>query len=678
VKNKWLTLLQRTSCGSIVMVIAIVAVASVPGLAATGRVIAHNTPGFVATAKNLGAQDPATQVELSLWLRLHNQNALEALAQDLYDPKSPNFRHWLKSSDIKARFAPTDAEVKTVEQFLGDHNLKVERVGPNNYFVRAEGTVADVQKAFAVQINRFQVGDEVRYANTSDPYIAGLAGSLVSTVYGLDDGKFENHYVRAGDVLGGKKKSASASVAQASENTFYTNDCFPGTTTQQFGPNGISESATYTGNAYGVPVSAGGQVCGYAPQDVYTAYNLTGLYNEGFHGEGQTIVIIDWCVFPSIQQDIDQFDSIYGLSSLTVGLVNTPGPEPCSAPNPEVDIDVEWAHTVAPGANIELVNATTSSFADVDEATTYAINYDLGKVISGSFGSPEALTALTVVQQESVIAMLGAVSGIGLNYSTGDFGDFEQYYGVKTVNAPADSPYATAVGGVSLALNSDSTIQFQTGWGNNATILASWSPNNDGVQVPPIAYGFQYGSGGGPSGAFAKPSYQKHLPGKTRQLPDISWLADPFTGVPVVYIADGAEIWGIYGGTSVACPMFSALWAIANQEAGVSLGQAAPYLYSLPEGTITDVLPYSSAINLKGTATTPKGSTNYSAAQLAAPLGNTRKFYSALWNDPYIGDDWNDWFALTFGTDTSLVVKPGWDNVTGLGTPNPQALADYF
>jgi len=118
-----------------------------------GKVVAHNTPRYVATATNLGVEDPSKVIEVSIWLQLHNRDQFDALTQSLYDPAFPNYRHWLKSKDISARFGPTAQEAKTVRQFLIDHNLKVVKTGPSNFYVRARGTVGDVEKAFQVQLN---------------------------------------------------------------------------------------------------------------------------------------------------------------------------------------------------------------------------------------------------------------------------------------------------------------------------------------------------------------------------------------------------------------------------------------------------------------------------------------------------------------------------------------------
>src|SRR5277367_1138872 len=86
-----------------------------------GKSVVNNTPSYVMTAKNLGAEDPAKVIEVSIWLQLHNRSQFDALTQSLYDRTSPNYRHWLKAKDI-ARFAPSAQEAKTVQQFFAAHN----------------------------------------------------------------------------------------------------------------------------------------------------------------------------------------------------------------------------------------------------------------------------------------------------------------------------------------------------------------------------------------------------------------------------------------------------------------------------------------------------------------------------------------------------------------------------
>jgi subtilase family serine protease len=229
------------------------------------------------------------------------------------------------------------------------------------------------------------------------------------------------------------------------------------------------------------------------------------------------------------------------------------------------------------------------------------------------------------------------------------------------------------VGGISLALNGSNEIKWQSGWGTNINLL-----DDQGLVSDPPLGSFYAGSGGGPSAFFSKPGFQHKLPGSFRLLPDISWIGDPFTGVVVAQSYNNVYPpleWFPVGGTSVACPMFSALWAIANQEAGTPLGQAARYVYSMPSSTITDIVPVGSSTNVTGTITDASGITSYSASALAEPLDGTTVFYDALWNIPL---NLNTVELVTFGTDTNLQTAPGWDDVTGLGVPKPKAFADFF
>lgn len=111
-------------------------------------------------------------------------------------------------------------------------------------------------------------------------------------------------------------------------------------------------------------------------------------------------------------------------------------------------------------------------------------------------------------------------------------------------------------------------------------------------------------------------------------------------------------------------PIFSGIWTIADQKAGKALGQAAPLLYKLPSTAINDVVPVSSPTNVAGAIFDANGATFYSSDTLLAPLYTTTQYFSAFWN---LSGEYVD---LSFGTDSSLTVTPGWDNVTGLGVPN--------
>jgi subtilase family serine protease len=685
---------------SYVTVVAAMSCTQLSASPVEGRLVTDNTPSYVATAKNLGAEDPARIIEVSIWLQPHNRSEFDALTQSFYDRTSSNYHHWLKQNEIAARFAPTAQEAKTVQEFIAAHNLKLVKMGPSNFYVRARGTVGDVEKAFHVQLNNYQVGDKTIRANASDPYVEGAAGPLVRAVSGLDTGEFE-HTLMVRPTSIGSSKISTAAAAQAptvSNSDFFSSQCFTGTEKESFSTNGDGELpiVTFSGNKLNLE-SRTSPGCGYTPAEIQTAYNLTGLYNEGFNGAGQTIAIVDWCGSFSIQADANAFSKKFGLPQLTSSnfrIIYTAHSECITFDQVEINLDVEWAHAIAPGANINLVVPPSPSFQDVDEAEFDVANRGLGNVLSGSFGAPEAFVAATELETESLIAEIGAATGISFNYSSGDSGNFALSDNfLPTVNTPADSPWATAVGGVTLALKSDNSIAWQAGWGNNVNELAAMGT----VADPPIG-AFFGGSGGGPSncvtkntisrpqictGGFLKPPYQQvSVPGKFRQLPDVSWLADPFTGAVIVISIPGQfpeQVFQVVGGTSLAAPMFSGLWAIANQEAlaggGTELGQAAPYLYSLPAGTVYDIVPVTSKTNVTGSIKDSNGITQYTAAQLASADPSEHQFVSAIWD---IFNLEETAAVVSFGTDNGLHTKAGWDNVTGVGTPNAKAFADFF
>jgi subtilase family serine protease len=249
---------------------------------------------------------------------------------------------------------------------------------------------------------------------------------------------------------------------------------------------------------------------------------------------------------------------------------------------------------------------------------------------------------------------------------------------VGAVGVPANSPYVTAVGGTSVLNNPYSTDgqQIVTGWGNNEAYLYLY-----GVEDPRVGF-YAGGAGGGQSQFFDKPAWQSALPGSWRQVPDVSALADPYTGFALVITEGGTQYGEVYGGTSLASPIFTATWAIADQWNGAPLGQAAPAVAKLKSGQITDVAAPASTINkydVTGSITHPTVDTANSAQIFTQAenlddepnnlsLYSQKAFLSAMWTVP--GNNGQFVVAVSFGTDSSLTVTSGWDNVTGWGEPN--------
>lgn len=634
---------------------------------AQNYVVPSNTPGFIKKAVDLGAMDPSTVISVTVWLDLQNQNKLDQLVQQQYHKGSSSYHKWITQDEFNAGFGPTSQEVKSVQNFLTAHRLTVLAVAENNMYIKVQGTVGDIEKAFHVQIDNYDFNGVTYRSNKGNPSVNSVSGAHIAAITGMDDFGFEPQNVRP--TTGDGTPVPFVPLAQITPGgLFFEGQCFRGVETDTFTSGGTT--AVYTGNRYGSDITSGfGHLppCGYQPSEVQTAYNLNPLYTAGLDGSGETIVITDAYGSDTIAQDAQAFAAIYGLPPINLQILKAPG----LSNNPhgvqrnwqfETTLDVEWAHAMAPGANIALVLATDR--ASLDEAINYAVVHHLGNTISNSWSTIEGLGNPARDLRVNRILEMAAAQGIDVNFATGDFGDETVRVGFASVDFPASSPFATGIGGTSLALNPDNTMAFQTGWGNNLTRIAETNALNNAPVNPPLNLGFDGGAGGGASLTFARPSFQSGLnvPGNTRLVPDIAMLADSFTGVEIIETIGGQLSVGVIGGTSLSTPMFSGIMAIAAQQAGHGLGQAAQLVYDLPAGAVTDVTAVSSPNNVTGII----NATPFTANQLAAPLGNTTSFYSALYNSPLS----TRWFVLTFGTDSSLTTGPGWDNVTGVGTPN--------
>jgi subtilase family serine protease len=661
--------------------------------------------GFAATpqATNLGPEDQSKPISVTVWLNLHNKAELDGRVQQMYDKSSPNYHKFLTMNEFQKRYAPTAKDTAKVRDFLTTHNMKVTSIDRQNHFVVAQGRVGDAQVAFNTKINRMMVNGVARHATTSRPTIADPAtASLVSTVQGLNDLAYRANVSRALNPDTGIPYAGVPLSAVNPDGLFFSGTCLRAPQTVTFTTGGSTPKAIYAGNRYGADITntqpPNLPSCGYDAAEMQKAYGLDKLYKNGWDGTGQTIVIVDAFGSNTIVDDTNLFSQLNGLPQLTDSnfAIFTPnGPTSCTDTNGciagnwqfETTLDVEWAHAIAPNANIVLVLSADNTFTNLDLANLFAIENQFGSVLSNSFGIPEIVLqqfAPSELVVENGISEIAAALGISQQVSTGDSGDNlaldTEEFGIPATSAGANatSPFVTAVGGTSTFLDKKSNIELQTGWGLNVTRIAEPTPNPP--TIPPLFLGFSGGAGGGPSVVYAKPKFQKGNSvggGKFRQTPDIAMNADPETGNEIIVTPTsipGDDVFvEVFGGTSLSTPMFSAFWAIANQAAeaaGVApLGQAAPILYELNGDAIIDVnlKNADTLLNVSGTIFNPPNRPQFESAEaLVLPQAPTKRFVSALFQS----SSSTRWDVFSFGTDTSLSTGPGWDNVTGLGTPN--------
>ena len=298
-----------------------------------------------------------------------------------------------------------------------------------------------------------------------------------------------------------------------------------------------------------VPLQA--QACGYlTPQDIRTAYNFNQLYSQGITGAGENITIVVAYGNPNLQKDVNTYDSYYGLPGLTNNsnlFVEYPFGKPSSSYTNWTDestLDVEVAHSLAPGANIYLVVAPNDSF--LFNTVNYTIENIKTNILSLSWGSSEIGYNQQDINYLNQILANGRAKGINIFVASGDNGAYNSY-NTLNVNFPASSPNVIAVGGTTLSVNSNGGYKSEIGWNQ---------------------------SGGGQSQFFTRPTFQPAT-GSYRMVPDVSFNA----GTPVcMYINSQFE--GFYG-TSVAAPSWAALDALINQNAKSDIGYLDNTLYKI-------------------------------------------------------------------------------------------------
>jgi subtilase family serine protease len=335
-------------------------------------------------------------------------------------------------------------------------------------------------------------------------------------------------------------------------------------------------------------------VC-YDPFQIRHAYGVDQLIAGRYAGQGRTIVIIDAYQSPYLPDDLDAFDAAYGLPARSTGFFTQVAPDGLTAFDPndddmvgwseEITLDVEWAHAIAPGAHIVLVLSKSDDDTDILSATQYAVDQNLGDVISQSFGGNESCDPATLVAEHTVF-MNATNKGMTIFASTGDEGaaqptcDYLSW--TRAASSPASDPLVTAVGGTELyAANYclalagcnpathllPGTYQSEVGW--NELDLVNLDP------------GGNIASGGGYSLFFKKPPYQvgSGLVSGKRGVPDVSYNAAVNHGVLVFY--DYSHFGGpwTFGGTSAGTPQWAAITAIADQKAGHRLGFINGVLY---------------------------------------------------------------------------------------------------
>jgi len=541
----------------------------------------------------LKVQSGDAPMSITVALRLPDLAGAERLLKSLHTPGDPQYHRFLTSEEFVARFAPSDADVAKVTSALAAYGLSVERTTATT--LEVTGLAADMERAFSVRLHRYVVSAKDGsagysfHAPLSHPIVPAEVLPLVAAVAGLDSRpSFRPHHV-----AGPPTRAHFHPFKQPPQ-----------------------------GNAPGF----------FSVLDFATLYDVTPLYYQGVTGGGRTIGIMSLAAFtPS---DAFAYWRALGLSvdpnRLTIVNVDGgPGAPSDASGSVETTLDVEQAGGIAPGANliVYLAPNTNQAFVDVFAAAIEANKADTLSVSWGNWewfnsaenapvtdpgsgrtvGVTQAIHELLVraaLQGQSVFAASGDAGAFDVNGALGCFPSTSPSCSEPlSVDYPASDSAITAAGGTTLpgvqefCLDAACTQLFSVKVAHEQ--VWGWDylePLCKAVGFPdPIECGiFPAGAGGGVSIVFPVPDYQQQIsgvqrsqPGQSfvyngqsiftlpsnyagRNVPDVSFNADPETGYVIYYTSDvdGFGQLSYFGGTSFVAPQLNGVSALLGQYLG--------------------------------------------------------------------------------------------------------------
>ncbi len=524
------------------------------------QVLKGHVPKITKRLSPAGRLNANNHMEVVIGLPLRNRERLTNLLEDIYNPSSPNFRHFLSADEFTASFSPSVEDYQSVIDFAKAHHLTVTLTHPNRTLVHVTGKVSDIENTFHVHMQMFKHPKENRNFFAPDVEPSLDLKTPVLAISGLDN------YV---------KPHPQIHLMSASPNI------------RILGGGGGGGGGGGTG---------GGNTGPFEGSDFNDAYT-PGVSQDG---AGQIVGLFE--LFGFNKQDISDYEDDADISSDTVVqsvlIDGAPGDDNVDFDNPGYDGygieaagDIEQTIAMAPGLSEVLVyegptplDQVPLAVNDIQDATTTAQINDvlnrmatdnLAKQISCSYGMDINVSTVQIFQQF-------AAQGQSFFQASGDSGAF-----TSAVDEPFDNPYITVVGGTSLT--TDSTTDE---WSSEVTWL---TPAGGFDQYgDPIPFG---DSGGGISTVYAIPSWQQGISmtanqGSTtmRNLPDVSAVADN------INLDWGNDISGGFGslpitvnGTSLAAPLWAGFMAMVNQQAAANgqppIGFANPALYAIAKST---------------------------------------------------------------------------------------------
>jgi subtilase family serine protease len=495
------------------------------------QVLPGHVPKQAAGLTPLRAVQSTQQLSLAISLPLRNTNDLAKLLNELYSPVSPNFHHYLSAEEFARQYGPSAEDYALLQLFCQTNGLVIEHIHANRTVLGVSGPASVVEKAFHTTLQFYQHPTESRifYAPATEPAIE--LGVPLLHVEGLDN----LHPPRS--LL---KRMTPADTARVRANV------------------GTGVNGSYLGKDFRAA---------YVPGVTLT-------------GSGQEVALVEFDGYYA--NDITNYEKAAGLPAATLQNVLVGGfnGHPGSG-NGEVALDIQMALSMAPGLQKIMVYEGAPNSPPNNLLNRIATDQAAKQIsCSWTWGTYDPGT-------DQIFQQLAA-QGQSYLQASGDGGAY-----TGPVDAPADNPYVTVVGGTTL------TTTAQGAWASETV----WS------------YGSGTGTGGGSSTIYSLPNWQAGIDmsanlGSTsqRNIPDVALVADN-----VESISDNGQVNELTG-TSIAAPLWAGLIALANQQAAANgwpaLGWLNPTLYALGKST-----NYPSAFHdiTTGDNTTPYSANNYPA-----------------------------------------------------------------
>ncbi|WP_175950816.1 S53 family peptidase [Burkholderia sp. BCC0405] len=559
-----------------------------PTLAATNWVptrthafLLSNAPAATPSYSLNSAGTPAltdthvTPLELSQPLHvtvvLKNRNAdqLDAFLRDVNQPGSASYHKYLTPAQFKARFSPTDAQVATVVTHLKANGFSNITVSDNNTLISADGNAGNVQRGFQASIKRFTYRGKPVYANDSAALIPASLGSIVDSVIGLQNAAVPHRLLH---------RFAPAAVIE---------------------PNRISTNAT-----------APSQQVGHQPTDFAAIYDANGLPAA----TNTTVGIITWGDMTQTIADLNTFTRNAGLATVNTAVVAGGTGTLANDGDPgEWDLDSQTIIGTSGGVKqlifYPAVNGDSQdsglTTATLTAAYNKAVTDNKATIINVSLGLDETTANSDgSLAADDAIFRQAAAQGQIFSVASGDAGVYQwslsprdepgyigTYNGSSinttinlsrySVSSPASSPYVVAVGGTTLSTTGTTTWAGETVWNQGvayADLDSNGNPLDNAVRI--------WATGGGVSAYESAPSWQTAALGNSvtsRVLPDVAFDAAQTTGA---YIVLNGQPNNLYGGTSLASPIFVGGWARVESANNNSLGLPTSAFYQgLPTNT---------------------------------------------------------------------------------------------